>query len=181
MTRDEERELRQLLWVAEQKLEAVKDRVKAAQPKEKAEMSQPMTAFASLFSAKNSTLGPEQRWGVLLGADLADVAVRLVTIEERLRSAGYLTPYGAFQDLVREVTGDRQVLQAAFRNQLDDILHVLLRDNIGHIEPTSARGKEYWHARQDVLNTLTLEAIATMIGAILEKVKQRLKTAGLVI
>jgi hypothetical protein len=136
-----------------------------------------MRFFAALFSAK--ALNADQEWCVLLSAELSSAAVRLVTIEERLRSLGQLTPYGAVQDLIGNVK-DEKLLRDAFEQQIEQMLHILLRDNVAHIEPSAQGGKPYWRARQKVLEAQTLGGIAETLTGIRRVIEKRLKARGVI-
>jgi hypothetical protein len=179
MITDQERELRQLFFVASNGLRKARSQIRNANSARQAILQKNMKFFADLFTGKTLTLNADHEWCVLLSAELSSAAVRLVTIEERLRSAGHLTRYGAFQDLVSEVKHEK-LLRDAFEKQLDQILHVLLRDNVAHIEPSAGGGKPYWRARQRVLESQTLGGIAQTLTTILRVIDKCLKTRGVI-
>jgi hypothetical protein len=61
-------------------------------------------------------------------------------------------------------------------NNISNYIHVLLRDNIGHEEPSEKETKNpLYLARQNVLNPLTITKIYQLMQDIVPKFKNRLK------
>lgn len=181
MNPEQEREIRQLFFAASHLMADLDKRFASADAVVKALMEKEMSYFANLFAAKESVVNETDKICVIFGADLASAAVRLVTIEERLRSGGQLTAYGAFQDLVGAVKGDQNfpLLRDAFDRQLDTILHILLRDNVGHVEPANQGSPIWWRARQDVLSRLSLEALYAKLCEIRKRMAKQLQDFGI--
>lgn len=179
MNPDHQREIRQIFFAADNLLSDINAKISKADQAMKELMKKPMPDFAALFTNKAFAGTDAHKVCVLLGADLASVATRLVTVEERLQSMGYLTDYGAFHDLVDSVK-DEGVLVKAFDRQSDRILHLLLRDNVGHIEPTQNGSKSWWKARQVVLSKITLEALHQKIAAIHERIRKQLQDYSII-
>lgn len=134
----------------------------------------PMNQFSSQFDSSEPNLEKAVESCVELCAELSDISVRLTTIEERLGRCGFLTDRGALHDVACTSKPTRSELEVALKRQLPQVLHVLLRDNIAHVEPIEG-GKPYWQARQSVLREITLRNACKMVTETVDRITARVK------
>lgn len=107
-----------------------------------------------------------------LVAFLASAATRLYTISENynygILDDNYIREYRSYKN-----APDRAQLVKWLQENINRYIHALLRDNIGHGE-RGGNDNELYQARQDVLESLTVERVYELMSQVVDKYKDRL-------
>ncbi|SRR6266436_10332604 len=154
---NQERELRQLLFAARHYLRLAS----GAREERRWKMGDTASDFRRGIRPSRRS-----RRLTLLGAHLSSAAIRLATVEKVLSRAG--SPTDAYRECGAFYRG-----KAASYPPTTECLHVLLRDSIGHEEPSAG---SQWHKRQDDIQVLSFADAHRALTTIEQTLRLYLKT-----
>jgi hypothetical protein len=141
-----QREITQLWWVAERyskMSEKTKNKLKEK------ELQTTVKEHADRCHNISDIKGPD-KWLMLLTAHLTSCAVRLCTIDDIMHSER--------QRFYKQLVQEKDLENSRLRNNLDKIVHYLLRHNVAHPEDWSERKIQYGKMQTTFMN-LTIDEL----------------------
>ncbi|MFQ5800052.1 MAG: hypothetical protein ACE5H0_15350 [Bacteroidota bacterium] len=164
-----DREIRQLWHIAKTYFQ----RAKELRDANKNHLRQKSNRIAKFYEKAIPTDQHKKELSILV-AHLSSAAVRMVTIDERFRedhNYRITPPYG--QEL--KYTQSQARLKKALMAKRDWYIHQMLRDNVAHVERSRKPGNQtLWHARQEAIESMSVEQIFNAIAAVMEKFRTEL-------
>jgi hypothetical protein len=145
-----QREITQLWWVAElysKMAEKTKNKLK------KKELQTTVKEHADRCNNISDINGTD-KWLMLLTAHLTSCAVRLCTIDDIMHSDR--------QRFYKQLVKDNELEDSSLRNNLDKIVHYLLRHNVAHPEDWSKRKMQYGKMQTTFMNLTIYELYDNM-------------------
>lgn len=164
------REIRQLFQIADEYFKSAS----ALRKVSKNHLNQKSARIAKYYEKGMPTDSYKTALNLLL-AHLSSAAVRLVTIDERFKEdhnyAIFLPHENECQSGIRQTQ-----LKKTFVSKRDQYMHQFLRHNISHIERSknSPRKRVLWYARQDAIESLSVDQIFNAMSTVIEKFRKEL-------
>jgi len=164
-----DREVRQLWHAVEEYFQQAKELRDA----NKNRLSQKSNRIAKFYEKGMPTDQYKKDLNILL-AHLSSAAVRLVTINERFKEDHNYPISPPYEQKLRNTKSQEQ-LKKALIARLDQYIHQMLRHNVAHVERSRAGGNQtLWHARQEAIESLSVEQIFNAMAAVMAKFRKEL-------
>jgi hypothetical protein len=118
------------------------------------------------FSIESSFAGDKRRI-MILTAHLGSCALRLVTIEDILGPdiSRRLQKY-------KTLKGDKNLTCERLKLEKQNIIHFLLRNNVGHHEPHAISNKQQYNTMETFLKTLTIQDLFESMGSAIRGIEK---------
>lgn len=178
MTGDEKREINQLLIVACEYFDMAKKSKKEVSP--------------IILSKKTKDYSDQEKIDketIMTSAHLASSAIRLCTIDEKLddkyqknKKRGNLTLRKELYDITKSKLRDKNMEVDKITEDIDKVLHFILRNNVAHIEADKKEDKQIVAhlILQEILLDCSLNDMYTKINMIKKDIEEDLKSLSII-
>jgi hypothetical protein len=164
ITAKQKREIKQL-WLISNYYFGLSRRIKNRLPAKV--LSNSIQDITSNFSIESSFAGDKRRIMILM-AHLGSCAIRLNTIEDILTTDISRTRLQTYKSL----EGDKNLTCDKLKGTENRIIHLLLRNNIGHYEPRAMVEKQSYNTMKEFLNKLNIQQIFKSMEAAIKDIKK---------
>lgn len=166
----DDREIRQLWHIAETYFQSAKELRDA----NKTHLGLKSNRIAGFYKKTMPTDNHKKELSILL-AHLSSAAVRLVTIDERFKENHNYRITPLYEQELKKTQSQEQ-LKKILMTKRAQYIHQLLRHNVAHVERSRKNDnkKMLWHARQEAIESMSIEQILSALAAVMEEFRKEL-------